>query len=396
MYHLCIITIVYLRTDQFEREKSFRTNDKLDSRYVVGLLEGPSDKEFEEGVKTLIVPQLNRKISDYPYCLVTPFGVRNLREIYLSERPDQHEIRMLFRQLVKALQYMHNEDVIHGDPKMINIVRVNGHLRMIDLDASTYKGDPIGCKLSSAIQPPEMWKRLSTDGKSKFEEYWNEEKKKDSNLWGKIKPRLKRIKGESTPVVIKTFRTDDKSLPIDKDSLPYKLVEAAPSFDVWACGLILYNMLANQPLLQMNRDDDLHEGKDFFKAAQWTEKSIKTKIDNNIGNPKARSLLYKLLHPDPTQRMQSMDDVLADPYLSDSDDKNEVLKVVREFKDQLDRIENNTVRLLDVTIKMAIQLALTKQVCIHQSILTHSSFLPFINYHNPLHFITHYISLEIH
>jgi serine/threonine protein kinase len=395
MYHLCIITIVYLRTDQFEREKSFRTNDKLDSRYVVGLLEGPSDKEFEEGVKTLIVPQLNRKISDYPYCLVMPHGERNLREIYLSERPDQDEIRTLFRQLVKALQYMHNEDVIHGDPKMINIVRVNGHLRMIDLDASTHKGDPIGCKLSSAIQPPEMWTVLSTDGKSKFEEYWNKEKKKDSNLWVKIMPRTKRAQS----VAIKTFRTDGHSpdghsLPIDEDSLPYKLVEAAPSFDVWACGLILYNMLANQPLLQMNRDDDLLKDDDFFKAAQWTDTSIKTEIDRYIGNLKARLLLYKLLHPDPTQRMQSMDDVLADPYLSDSDNNNEVLiRELQEVKDQLDRIENNTVQLLDVTIKMAIQLALTKQVCIHQSTNPPSPIHP--SFHLSI-IITLYISLEIH
>ena len=90
-------------------------------------------------------------------------------------------------------------------------MRMEGSFRMIDFDASVSYRDKqyVGAKYSSAYCPPEMLARVSTDSDS--------------------------------TICVRTYRTDMSGLPIQID-LPYSLLLAHPSYDMWSLGVTLYQV----------------------------------------------------------------------------------------------------------------------------------------------------------
>lgn len=77
---------------------------------------------------------------------------QTLDAIFRHERPDQDRLRSMFRELFMAVDFLHCNSVVHGDIKLLNVVRVNGRLKLIDLDASVELDSPhpfSGLKFSS-------------------------------------------------------------------------------------------------------------------------------------------------------------------------------------------------------------------------------------------------------
>ena len=83
---------------------------------------------------------------------------------------------------------------------------------MIDFDASVsyHAKQYVGAKYSSAYCPPEMLARVSTDSDS--------------------------------TICVRTFVTDSSGAPFLGD-LPYSLLLAHPSYDMWSLGVTLYQVL---------------------------------------------------------------------------------------------------------------------------------------------------------
>eukprot|EP00947_MAST-08B_sp_MAST-8B-sp1_P005922 g5922.t1 len=146
-------------------------------------------------------------------------GERNLSAIYLHEKPDLHTIRSMFSQLFEAVDYLHSKNIMHGDLKLLNVVRFasDNRLRIIDFDAAaSIPGDDdpaegvnefAGAKFSSGALPPEMLYRLKDKAElEKFEAYFAEDKdQKDAmELWSKIEPKKGR-KLYKFGMVVKTF-----------------------------------------------------------------------------------------------------------------------------------------------------------------------------------------------
>ena len=167
---------------------------------------------------------------------------RNLDTIFRSERPALHTIRSLMSDVGDALKHLHDNNLIHGDLKMMNVVRISDKLRLIDFDAAvriTKKGaDPlkggtvhyVGAKFSSAIIPPEMITRIqdiepgapgvSPDRKPKkqlhqdmkdYKNYFttNRDDEEDggvlAQLWEKVKPKHSKQHGFYT---VRSFRPE--------------------------------------------------------------------------------------------------------------------------------------------------------------------------------------------
>ena len=88
---------------------------------------------------------------------------------------------------------------------------MEGVFRVIDFDASVSYLDNqyVGAKYSSAYCPPEMLALVNTD--------------------------------DSSTIFVRTYKTDASGVPLQSD-LPYSLLVAHPSFDMWSLGVTLYQV----------------------------------------------------------------------------------------------------------------------------------------------------------
>lgn len=302
---------------QYEREIVIREQKKLDAQFVVPLLRrGPTpaaiaalEKEIESdlcdkrGVRN--VP------SEYKYGLIMPAADRSVQAIFLSERPEVNEVRVMMRHVGEALKHCHDERIVHADLKMLNVIRIGHRLRLIDFDAAVpiAKDSKLGVKFSSGILPPEMFEELSEEGVAKYEAYWKAEKdEKNSELWPKIAPRSLVYKGVVKHYVVKCYDADRNSpakahLPAH-GTLPYIPVAASEAVDLWAFGLMLFTFLAGEPLLSTNRDDDLLSPADYRAVVSWTKRELDARLLPLLkkGYYTAVDLLSRLLHPNPIER----------------------------------------------------------------------------------------------
>ena len=91
-------------------------------------------------------------------------------------------------------------------------MRMEGVLRLIDFDASVSYLDNqhVGAKYSSAYCPPEMLALVNANG--------------------------------SGTILVRRYKTDEFGAPPESD-LPYSLLLAHPSFDMWSLGVTLYQVL---------------------------------------------------------------------------------------------------------------------------------------------------------
>ena len=84
------------------------------------------------------------------------------------------------RQIMECVQHLHEKGLVHGDIKMLNVVRLglDNRLRLIDLDAARkissrpWLGDYVCAKFSSAILPPKCFAKLDADQQKQFESYF--------------------------------------------------------------------------------------------------------------------------------------------------------------------------------------------------------------------------------
>ena len=103
-------------------------------------------------------------------------------------------------------------------------------------------------------------------------------------------------------------------------TLPYDLLNAHPSFDVWSLGCILYQMCTDDvtPLFQCGQDDcltdKLTENDNLFYLADWDADYKDTKLAR-ITDRNARNLIGQMLQKDATKRPK-LSRVLAHPFLS--------------------------------------------------------------------------------
>ena len=146
------VVIKFMKVEeQFRREVNIRIHGELSGAFVVAFLKGPSETEFCKCVESLTVHDGKFALADYKFGVIMPAADRSLDAIFRSERPDLSRVRSLMYEVCKCLQHVHEQGIIHGDLKMLNILRVNGNIRIIDFDASCPIGTEIGFKFSSGM-----------------------------------------------------------------------------------------------------------------------------------------------------------------------------------------------------------------------------------------------------
>ena len=130
----------------FRRELDSRSGKSFSPRFVINILESYEGADLHEA--TTASPEYAR-FANYAGAIVMEAADRNLEQIYQAERLNFGQACALLRQLVEALEHVHDRGIIHGDVKPKNAVRLNDRIKLIDLDAALTVGGFFGEKFSS-------------------------------------------------------------------------------------------------------------------------------------------------------------------------------------------------------------------------------------------------------
>ena len=95
-------------------------------------------------------------------------------------------------------------------------------------------------------------------------------------------------------------------------------IESDFTYDIWGYGAIFYEAVAGLPLSPYRSAHKAIRAREMgtaelFKVGQWDERSLRKAL-RHIDDEKAKGLAKMLLHPDPSQRVQSMREVLEHPF----------------------------------------------------------------------------------
>ena len=130
---------------QWERERRARKVNNLDPKYAVSELTSvPTDEEIAKAVAadsgglSAIKPYLPKAFSFGTHAIIMDAADRNLNQIYVQEQPDLSGLRTILTQVFEAVAHLHEKKLMHGDLKLLNVVRFrrDNRLRLIDFDAA--------------------------------------------------------------------------------------------------------------------------------------------------------------------------------------------------------------------------------------------------------------------
>ena len=239
-------------------------------------------------------------------------GDRNLQSIFKYENPGIDAIKPISRQMLEALKYIHDQGVMHGDVKMLNVTRFNhdNRLRLIDFDASCRidnNASYAGAKFSSSCVPPEMLHRFEcADEVDKFNAYWQQsgikyDSEESKTAWlEKIAPRQ--------------YKQYSYCVNTHQSGLPYSPELASASVDLWSVGVMLYQLATAQPLVKIDRNDDIASGEGYHTIYTWSETACQSRL-LAVKDLALRDLISKMLSRDPEQRL-SCSELLNHPFFT--------------------------------------------------------------------------------
>ena len=118
-------------------------------------------------------------------------------------------------------------------------------------------------------------------------------------------------------VVEKQFIKHDDQVDRSKQ-LPYDFSKATEAIDTWSFCVILYTLYTKSPLFEVNRDDDINTPEAKIGRFELEEKKKLAKLEK-VNDPSARKLLMKILLRNPSERYQSLDELLGNDYFGSDD-----------------------------------------------------------------------------
>ena len=321
----------------------------MESSYVMSLLKrfstrgtGDSDELFKADLLSKVGDILGTEPGEFKCAFVMPKATQNLDNVYRQERPFGAEARRLMYEVGVCLRHIHNKHLIHGDLKMLNVVRFQDRLRLVDMDSSIilkgggakYFGVP--GNFSTGLLPPEMIYTFRDAGEIRaYEDYFESFKGSDEGkeLYDSILQPQKGDEREDKRFCYRAYNPVKSAC-----APPYALVEASESLDMWAFACMIYNVCASCQLFLADCDDNLCPGA-IEHLASWDDETKEKLVLTNVTDPLAQDLLCIMLSKKEEDRFPHMEAVLAHPFFAESLTKEENAMVVGRVRDKVHAME---------------------------------------------------------
>jgi len=311
---------------------------RFDSKYVLNLIQAHCrNKRPDLHLPKIVHDSDKAKV----LVLVMDVGNRTLADIIAKEQiagVDHRKVSVYLFEIASCLRHLHDKDYIHADLKKENFIRIGERIVVIDFDAMIKIGAEYTSKYTSSVIPPERARvvfssKEDSDGNETVEGIEKQIMEIAASLANLEKSDMRKAGKKRKRRELEGKRIDLED-NLDDDEVE-STINAAVVHEVWSFGIIAYELLAGLPLFKMDSNGDIadHEKSRLinWEGLNEGELNMILKKDNKSKSyvKKAKELLQNCLHPDPNQRLQSMDQILDDKYFEDYY-TDEQLKAVKE------------------------------------------------------------------
>ena len=270
-------------------------------------------------------------LSDYPFALVYPYtNEGDLHDYFFHQGlQEESEIADIGLQVAKALKLMHEKSLIHGNISMrcVNMLPVDSEIQNPKRNwaISNFSGSKAG--FMGAIAPngsalfqtgllaPEMFTKISQAEIQMYKDYWEKvEENFDIELDRIVKePFVDITTGCSYVVRCHYVLGNEEKNENELLRLPYELMRARETADLWCLGILLYTLCSGgRQLFPVNlKSGHILDHQDIVK---WDIDLAKTKIFENVNSPLAQDLLLQLLSPLEERMNVTMDSIISHPF----------------------------------------------------------------------------------
>lgn len=186
-------------------------------------------------------------------------------------------------------------------------------------------------QFSTGSFPPEMFVKLEPDELQIFNSYWSTAKDAynvtvDNEI---VEPRIDPATGDCY-VLRCHFRQEASLMGV---SLPYKLVPARETMDIWSFGLILFSLCSSgHPLFPTNpRTGNLLS---YHRIATWDQAAAETAVYRHVEDPLAQDLLLHMLGPYEQRATLHMETIMTHPFFTRQENATNMAAVLNGIMEQ--------------------------------------------------------------
>ncbi|KAL3923260.1 MAG: hypothetical protein SGILL_001758 [Bacillariaceae sp.] len=292
------------------------------------------------------------RLSDFPFASVHPYceGGDLLDYFYHHGVRSMSQVSNIASQVCKAVKSMHDNKLILANLSMRSfVVSPSNDTEGENSEISWVLSDLSGvcrnhqsaymaaissdgsAQFETGLMPPEMFTKLSQSEEDVCKEYWD----KVEEVYGVkvnrkiIEPIVDTHSGCSYTLRCHYAPNGRRKIGGEElPELPYMLVPARQSTDIWCFGLMLFCMCSEgRPLFPTNlRSGHLLE----HDIVNWNKDTARARVYEYVSDPVAQDILLQLLSSYETRNTLDFDSIMSHPFFSKETSPKALVKLVEK------------------------------------------------------------------
>ena len=287
-----VIAKLTSRSDVVERELKIRKDHQLSRHYVPAVISVHH---------TVLHAAYSEAMAEPGYCITMEGADTTAENLLLDMRKYGKSFSTkILKRIGISLLHMHEHGLVHGDFGTHNAGKFGNRWKLLGVGGSKAIGSPTDPK-RGFYHPPEA-------------------------------------------VVV-----DTKRVPLGKKETVAKVIsiQARPTHDIWAFGVVMYEAICGQPLSPYAcRGKRAMNAVEMSKIGKWDQASLERALRHvDPKDQNALQILRRLLHHNPNERYTTLRTALEHPFFSgDADDRVLVKREVSQGNNPISALESRPVR----------------------------------------------------